>query len=285
MGFSRDREQPARSWCGSREASSVLLVLVVAASASAAPLRVVEGQVVHVHDGDSLTVLVDDQPRNVRLYQTDAPELDQPYGRQARAALESRVLGKSVRVTVMQVRDDGLLFSIVQVEGPTENDRQVAAGWAWRYSEPTKTRLRSANEDRARAARQGLWAGRNPIPPWEWRQLHLDQPDPRALAKNEQLVDEVLDPELVLAIHPRRSRLIRTRQRVSRISITDPGVVEVVTLSPTELELIGGRVGQTTLTLWFGKTAQPGTAHVLRYLVRVTPSVPAASDRRRPRAP
>jgi pilus assembly protein CpaC len=51
--------------------------------------------------------------------------------------------------------------------------------------------------------------------------------------------------------------------------------VDVVQFSPTEFELIGGRAGETTLTLWFGDDP---TSQVLRYLVRVKTNT-AVDDR------
>jgi len=84
-------------------------------------------------------------------------------------------------------------------------------------------------------------------------------------AKLRTLIADTLEPETVLKIDPRRSMLIRTRQPVSRFSVTNPDVLEVVQFEPTQFELIGGRAGQTTLTLWFGENGRV----VLRYLVEV----------------
>ena len=84
-------------------------------------------------------------------------------------------------------------------------------------------------------------------------------------AKLRTLIADTLEPETVLKIDPRRSMLIRTKQPVSRFSVTNPDVLEVVQFEPTQFELIGGRAGQTTLTLWFGEAGRV----VLRYLVEV----------------
>lgn len=102
----------------------------------------------------------------------------------------------------------------------------------------------------------------------------LDNPSEETRAKVGSLIEEMLDPEAVLELSPVRSKLIRTKQPVSRFSVTDPSIVEVVEFSPTEFELIGGDVGETTLTLWFGEGPN---RTVLRYLVKVVREV---SDRR-----
>ena len=77
----------------------------------------------------------------------------------------------------------------------------------------------------------------------------------------------MLEAETAVDLRMDRSKLIRTKQPVSRTSITDPSVAEIVQYSPTEFEIIGLQPGETGLTFWFGE--QP-TSEVLRYLVRVT---------------
>ncbi len=101
------------------------------------------------------------------------------------------------------------------------------------------------------------------------------EPSPEAQAKLEKYIGEVLEPEVTLDIDPQRSKIIRTKRPVSRISITDPSILEVVQFSPTEFELIGGATGRTSLTLWF---EQDGA--LLRYLVRVSPDE-GMEDRRK----
>jgi pilus assembly protein CpaC len=88
---------------------------------------------------------------------------------------------------------------------------------------------------------------------------------PETKAKLNALIADMLEPESVLRVDPRRSMLIRTKQPVSRFSVTNPEILEVVQFDPMQFELIGGRAGQTTLTLWFGETGRV----VLRYLVEV----------------
>jgi len=91
----------------------------------------------------------------------------------------------------------------------------------------------------------------------------LAAPTPQVQAKLDTLVADVLEPELLMDLDPRRSKLIRTRVPVTRFSVTNPENLEVVQFSPTEFELIGGQTGETTLTLWFQGDQS------LRYVVRV----------------
>ena len=82
-------------------AAAVLLL------AALLPLRAsaLEGQVIHVADGDTLTVL-DDQHRShkIRLAGIDAPERSQPFGRRAAEALSA--LAKNRRVIVSGGKTD-----------------------------------------------------------------------------------------------------------------------------------------------------------------------------------
>ncbi len=56
------------------------------------------GKVVHVADGDTITVMKSGQKVKVRLYGIDAPEFKQWYGQNAKAFTSSQVMGKQVDV-------------------------------------------------------------------------------------------------------------------------------------------------------------------------------------------
>ena len=96
-------------------------------------------------------------------------------------------------------------------------------------------------------------------------------PSPEAQRKAQDLIGELIGTDLTLDLDPRRSKILRTKKPVSRISITNPDVLEVTQFSPTEFELIGTRIGQTNLTLWFAGAGQQDGGQMLRYMVRVYP--------------
>lgn len=59
---------------------------------------------------------------------------------------------------------------------------QVAAGMAWWYRKYASEQTPQARADyesaefMAKAKRLGLWADKNPTPPWEWRKgIHRDE--------------------------------------------------------------------------------------------------------------
>jgi endonuclease YncB( thermonuclease family) len=49
------------------------------------------------------------------------------------------------------------------------NLNQVRRGMAWVYRKYARDPLYFRVEEEARAARRGLWADPNRVPPWEWR--------------------------------------------------------------------------------------------------------------------
>jgi endonuclease YncB( thermonuclease family) len=146
--------------------SSVILALVLSFPAWADT----QGLVVSVHDGDTLTVLVERQQIKVRLAEIDAPELRQPFGNRSKQSLAE--LCFQVTAKVEQIARDRYGRSVGKVEcaGVDAGAHQVATGMAWvydRYSKPSSPLYRL--QDGAKAARRGLWAESEPVPPWEWR--------------------------------------------------------------------------------------------------------------------
>ena len=62
-------------------------------------VKVVIGRCLKVSDGDTIHVVTDGNAKyKVRLDRIDAPESDQPYGKESTAYLSSLIRGKTVRV-------------------------------------------------------------------------------------------------------------------------------------------------------------------------------------------
>jgi len=146
------------------------LVAAVIAAQPAAALADFIGRVVRVHDGDTLTVLVDHTQVRVRLTDIDAPELGQAFGKRSRQSLADMCAGQ-----VAQVADRGKdrykrTLGQVNCRGLDANTEQVRRGMAWVYVRyaPKNSPLYQL-ESTARSQRVGLWAEPAPVPPWEWR--------------------------------------------------------------------------------------------------------------------
>lgn len=133
-----------------------------------------------VNDGDTVTCL-DDQGRHVRirLVGIDAPELDQPHGRDARAALARKLSGGVVRVEGDARDQHGRLLGTLHVDDRDLNREMVADGWAWAFGGFIDDDDLVAAEAAARTSRRGLWADADPTSPGEWRRLHPAHVAPR----------------------------------------------------------------------------------------------------------
>ena len=127
---------------------------------------------------DADTIEVGEAATQVRLDGIDAPELKQPCtaadgsewgcGREAGLALERHIAGRNVicdRLRPGLVR----LWGICRIEGEEAelNRWVVEAGWAFAFVK--SSRAYAGDEAAARLARRGIWSGRAPIPPWDWR--------------------------------------------------------------------------------------------------------------------
>jgi endonuclease YncB( thermonuclease family) len=79
----------------------LLILLLVPLSLFADTIH--EGKVVKIADGDTLTLLVDDQQLKIRLSDIDTPERKQPFGTRAKQALSELAFGKQARVVEVTV--------------------------------------------------------------------------------------------------------------------------------------------------------------------------------------
>jgi endonuclease YncB( thermonuclease family) len=140
-------------------------------SIAADQIATIVGSVVSVHDGDTLTVLVEKTSTKIRLFGIDAPELDgQPFGQAAKQGLSERAFGRKVQVHVTGKDRYGRVIGRVFVDGRDINAELVASGFAWWYVQyaPEDDTLKQS-EATARAERRGLWQDPAPVAPWEWR--------------------------------------------------------------------------------------------------------------------
>jgi endonuclease YncB( thermonuclease family) len=142
------------------------------------------GKVVYVDDGDTVVLLVDGlTQKRIRLSSIDAPEsahtdkqtgrVGQPYSANSGQYLASLVKGKNVEAHCFEADRYGRDVCELFVGGKSVNNEMVKQGWAWANVAAHGRYLRDKGlpslEANARASRAGLWAGQNPVPPWEWR--------------------------------------------------------------------------------------------------------------------
>lgn len=151
---------------------ALLLALLLAPLAGRA--ATFEGVVTHVADGDSLWVRPagGGEPLEVRLQGIDAPELCQPFGREARAALAARTLHRPVTVRVRARDRYERLLARVRREREDLGGWLVAQGYAWSDGWRGRDGPYARQQAQAMAARVGLWGGAAPERPREFRQRH-----------------------------------------------------------------------------------------------------------------
>ena len=128
------------------------------------------GKCTAVIDGDTLQILVGRAPKTIHLNGSDAPELDQDFGAQAKSSLSSLALGKTVTVYPVATLPFGQVRGWVFIGSRNLSSEQIRLGLAWWYQEdaPTEVKLSGLQED-ARRAGIGLWSNKLPISPWQWR--------------------------------------------------------------------------------------------------------------------
>jgi endonuclease YncB( thermonuclease family) len=148
----------------------LLLAVLTAGAASLGATEKWTGRVVGVHDGDTLTVLVDSREMKVRLHGIDAAELAQSHGKEAKRAMSALVFGEEVVVQVVDTDRYRRKVARVLVHDRDVGLALVRAGQAWWYQRyaPRDATLR-AGESEARAHRRGLWRETTRMAPWDWR--------------------------------------------------------------------------------------------------------------------
>ena len=123
----------------------------------------VQGQVLSIQDGDTLTVLLDGHKEKVRLIGVGAQESSQArWGKQARDALKTLVQGQTVRLETDVTKRDQYqrLLAYVYVGDTFVNLEMVQQGEAVIYTVPPNVahleEYRKAQAE-ARKARLGVW--------------------------------------------------------------------------------------------------------------------------------
>jgi len=162
-----------------------LLAALLAFGICVAQAEVLEGRVVAVADGDTMTILdASKRQYRIRINGIDAPEKRQAFGERSKQNLSRMAFQKDVRLECHktdQYKRKVCKVWVQPADCPTcgktldVGHAQVIAGLAWWYRAYAKEqtaddqgRYESA-EDEARLRKQGLWRDREPVPPWEWR--------------------------------------------------------------------------------------------------------------------
>jgi endonuclease YncB( thermonuclease family) len=131
-----------------------------------------EAKVVKIADGDTITVLKDNNEQvKIRLASIDCPEKGQPWGNNATNALRVVIGNQPVTILPQSIDLYGRTIATVTTASTDLNRYMVETGNCWVYSryatDPELFTLQRA----AQAQRLGLWKlhPSEITPPWEWR--------------------------------------------------------------------------------------------------------------------
>ena len=165
----------------------VLLLLLTSISPSHSAASILEGTVVKIADGDTITVLDSDKVQHrVRIAGIDAPEEKQAFGNVSGKRLGELVARKEVRVEFNKHDRWGRIVGKVLVRPPDcptcgktldVGLVPVTSGMAWWYKKyaheqsPEDQGRYEFAEQEAKANRAVLWQDKNPQPPWEFRAI------------------------------------------------------------------------------------------------------------------
>jgi endonuclease YncB( thermonuclease family) len=152
------------------------ILALALSTAQAAAGWIVEGRVVGISDGDTITVLDDAKVQHkIRFAGIDAPEKGQAFGERAKQSLSALVLQKRVEARCHKKDRYGREVCAVFVSLRDVGLEQIRQGMAWHYKEyqheqATQDQLVYRDEEEsAKAGQVGLWKDPKPVPPWEWR--------------------------------------------------------------------------------------------------------------------
>ena len=153
-----------------------LLLIFVLFLSNIVNAKTIEGLVVGVADGDTITLL--DQQKNtykIRLQGIDAPEKKQAFGEKSKQSLHDLVHGKQVRIEYDKEDKYGRIVGKITLDDLDICLQQLVLGMAWHYKKYQNEQsvadrvVYNDAELKSKSLRLGLWADETPMPPWEFR--------------------------------------------------------------------------------------------------------------------
>lgn len=139
-------------------------------------VKLIEGKVITVEQGDALVVETKDQGVfSILMQGIDAPESGQDFGEKSRKKLADLVSGKTVQAIVYKKYSNDRYLGTIYFDGKDVNLKQIQTGMAWHFTQSDfeqrvgDRQIYEQAEQKARAERIGLWSDKNPVAPWQYR--------------------------------------------------------------------------------------------------------------------
>lgn len=156
---------------------SLVVMLLGLLVCNANATNILQGLVVGVSDGDSLTLLdIEKRQHKIRLQGIDAPEMKQAYGQKSKESLSKLVYNKTIKVHWSKKDRFGRTVGQVMLGEIDICLEQVRRGMAWHFKDYQDEQsvndrdLYDRAEVEARELRLGLWQDAAPIEPAVFRQ-------------------------------------------------------------------------------------------------------------------
>lgn len=156
------------------------LLLLLVSGAGSLHAETLVGRVIGITDGDTLKLLdASNQQHKIRLAGIDAPERTQDFGEKAKLNLSNLAFNQNATAECRKRDRYQRAVCVVSVAGKDVGLEQIRAGMGWWYRQYAKEQTPQERLDyehaefMAKAQRLGLWSGRNPTPPWDWRRNPL----------------------------------------------------------------------------------------------------------------
>ena len=135
------------------------------------PKEVLIGKVVDVHDGNTIELLLikENVSYKIQLDGIDCPEIEQPFGFEAKRLLEKNLRGERVEVLVERKNRWGIRQAVVLTKsGEDFRLKLLAEGLAWTSEKDPIPEFESIRIE-AKTMHKGLWKSEDPTPPWVFR--------------------------------------------------------------------------------------------------------------------
>ena len=120
-------------------------------------------------DGDTVYATLEGKPYKLRLTEIDAPERDQPYGRQSKVFLRELLKDGEFNADISGKDQYDRYLARLYDNGVDINRKMVDEGMAWVYDFYVTDKTFYKNQQSAQKEKKGIWSKRYPVPPWEWR--------------------------------------------------------------------------------------------------------------------
>jgi micrococcal nuclease len=147
------------------------LLVVILMTLSSFQTQTLEGVVIAVEDGDTMTVDIKGTKTVVRLNSIDCPEDGQGFSAKAKQFTTAIALGKTVKVEKLKLDPRGrTIGNVTLADGSSLAIHLLEQGLAWHYIVYSDSKELAAIEKKARDQKKGLWVQENPVEPWKFKE-------------------------------------------------------------------------------------------------------------------